>query len=208
MPNVNSPQMLIAVPYLAWSASVWGRCALHPSRMIAWQRAYGSVWRLQVTWLVFFLGSLGNWMLGAPLLTAKQKLQFSWIKTASGPWCTRDAWLTVQWLRNRRRVQKFLTTLPNKNFVNTMQKRPCILTGIKNQISFKLGLWFLPDSYVYFSLLLIPSDLQVPLLHCTCSTLNSLLAIILTATENVKLTIETTCMEKCHLANKCFFFFS
>lgn len=112
----------------------------------------------------------------------------------------------IQWLRNRRRVQKFLTTLPNKNFANTMQKRPCIFTGIKNQISFKLGLWFLPDLYVYFSLVLIPSDLQVPLLHCTCSTLNSLLAIILIATENVKLTIETTCMEKCHLVNKCGFF--
>lgn len=148
---------------------------------------------------------LRNWMLGAPLLTAKENLPFSWIRTALGPWWTRDVWLTIQWLRNWRRVQKFLTTLPNKNFVNTMQKRPCIFAGIKNQISFKLGLWFLPDLYVYFSLILIPSDLQVPLLHCTCSTVTSLLAIILIATE--MLTIETICMEKCHLVNKDFFFF-
>lgn len=114
----------------------------------------------------------------------------------------------IQWLRNWRRVQKFLTTLPNKNFGNTMQKRPCIFAGIKNQISFKLGLWFLSDLYVYFSLILIPSDLQVRLLHCMCSTVNSLLAIILIATENIKLTIETTYMQKCHLVNKFLFFAS
>lgn len=197
--------MLIAVLYLAWSTSVRGRYALHPSRMIAQKRAYDSVWRLQVMWLVSFLGPLGNWMLGTPLLTAKENLPCSWIRTALGPWWTRDVWLTIQRLRNWRRVQKFLTTLPNKNFVNTMQKRPCIFAGIKNQISFKLGLWFLPDLYVYFSLILIPSDLQVPLLHCTSSTVTSLLAIILIATE--MLTIETICMEKCHLVNKDFYFF-
>lgn len=186
MPNMNSPQMLIAVPYLAWSTSVRGRYALHPSRTIAQKRACDSVWRLQVTWLVSVLGSLGNWTLGAPLLTAKENMPFSWIRTALGSWWTRDVWLTIQWLRNWRRVQKFLTTLPNTNFVNTMQKRPCIFAGIKKkQISFKLGLWFLPDLYVCFSLILIPSDLQVPLLHCTCSTVNSLLAIILIATEDV-----------------------
>lgn len=197
--------MLIAVLYLAWSTSVRGRYALRPSRMIAQKRAYDFVWRLQVMWLVSFLGSLGNWMLGTPLLTAKENLPFSWIRTALGPWWTRDVWLTIQRLRNWRRVQKCLTTLPNKNFVNTMQKRPCIFAGIKKQISFKLGLWFLPDLYVYFSLILIPSDLQVPLLHCTSSTVTSLLAIILIATE--MLTIETICMEKCHLVNKDFYFF-
>lgn len=151
--------------------------------------------RLQVTWPVSFLGSLGKWTLGAPLLTAKENLPFSSIKAALGPWWTRDVWLTIQWLRNWRRVQKFLTTLPNTNFVNTMQKQPCIFAGIKNRISFKLGLWFLPDLYVYFSLILIPSDLQVPPLHCTCSTVNSLLAITLIPTENVKLTIETADMK-------------
>lgn len=167
------------------STSVHGRQVLHPSRTIAGKRAYAFVWRLQVMCLVSFLGSLGNWTLGVPLLTAKETLPLSWIRTALGPWWTRDAWLTIQWLRNWKRVQKFLTTLPNKNFVNTMQKPPCIFVGIKNQISFKLDLWFLPDLYVYFSLILIPPDLQVPLLHCTCSTVNSLLAIVLIATENI-----------------------
>lgn len=186
MPNTNFPQMLIAVPYLAWSTSVCGRYALHlsRSRMIVQKKAYDSV-EAAGNMAGVFLRSLGNWTLGGLLLTAKENSPFSWIRAALGPWWTRDVWLTIQWLRNWRRVQKFLTTLPNMNFVNTMQKRPCIFAGIKNQISFKLGLWFLPDLYVYFSLILIPSDLQVPLLHCTCSIVNSLLAIILIATENV-----------------------
>lgn len=180
MPNTNSPQMLIAVPYLARSASIFWKIGYRSKQkdnlekgLWLFVEAAGNV--------VSFLGSLGKWLFGAPVLTANGNLPFSSIRSSLGPWWARDFWLTIQWLRNARQVQKFLTTLPNKNFVNTMQKWPCIFAGIKNQISFKLGLWFLPDLYVCFSLILIPSDLQVPPLHSTSSTV----AITLIATKTL-----------------------